>query len=47
VPVRVDGPAEGLSDVAVADLSLTGPEANWRRALLRELAREALERAQS
>ena len=47
VPVRFDGAAGELPDVAVADLPLTGPDADWRRALLRELAREAVERAQA
>jgi CO/xanthine dehydrogenase FAD-binding subunit len=46
VPLRCDGAPEDLPDVAVADLSLTGPDGDWRRALLRELAREALARAQ-
>ena len=32
-------------DAAVAGLSLTGADAEWRRALLRELARRALARA--
>jgi hypothetical protein len=45
VPVRFDGSVEELPDLAVAGLSLTGPDADWRRALLRELARVALERA--
>jgi CO/xanthine dehydrogenase FAD-binding subunit len=47
VPVRFDGAAERLPDAAVGDLSLSGPDADWRRALLRELAREALVKAQS
>jgi len=47
VPMRFDGAPGDLPDAAVADLSLTGPDADWRRALLRELAREALERAQA
>ncbi|HJS71079.1 MAG TPA: hypothetical protein VJ744_09725, partial [Gaiellaceae bacterium] len=45
VPVRFDGPADELPDAAVAGLSLTGADAEWRRALLRELARRALARA--
>lgn len=47
VPVRFDGAADGLVDAAVAGLSLTGPDADWRRALLRALACQALERAQA
>jgi CO/xanthine dehydrogenase FAD-binding subunit len=47
VPLRFDGVPGDLPDAAVADLSLTGADADWRRALLRELAREALERAQA
>ena len=45
VPVRFDGSVEELPDAAVAGLSFTGADAEWRRALLRELARRALERA--
>ena len=45
VPVRFDGSVEELPDLAVASISLTGADADWRRALLRELARVALERA--
>ena len=45
VPVRVDGPAEGLPEAAVAGLSLSAADADWRRALLQELARVALETA--
>lgn len=45
VPLRFDGPADELPDAAVAGLSLTGVDAEWRRALLRELARRALARA--
>jgi aerobic carbon-monoxide dehydrogenase medium subunit len=45
VPVRFDGSAEELPEAAVAGLSLTGDDAEWRRALLRELAREALDLA--
>jgi CO/xanthine dehydrogenase FAD-binding subunit len=51
VPVRARD-AEGLlgegasaaeaADAAVRDLELRGPDADWRRALLRELARRAL-----
>jgi CO/xanthine dehydrogenase FAD-binding subunit len=44
VPVRCDGSVEELLD-GVAGLSLTGADADWRRALLRELAGEALEAA--
>jgi carbon-monoxide dehydrogenase medium subunit len=45
VPVRFDGSAEALPDAAVTGLSLTGDDADWRRALLRQLAREALDLA--
>lgn len=33
---------EAAADAAVRDLELTGDDADWRRALLRELARQAL-----
>ena len=45
VPMRFDGPVEELPDAAVTGLSLTGDDADWRRALLRQLAREALDLA--
>ena len=36
------GSLEEAADAAVADLALTGSDADWRRALLRELAHRAL-----
>jgi carbon-monoxide dehydrogenase medium subunit len=39
------GSFEEAADAAVAELELTGDEADWRRTLLRELARRALEEA--
>jgi CO/xanthine dehydrogenase FAD-binding subunit len=54
VPVRAREAEELLTggaspvqtaDAAVAGLELTGGEADWRRALLRDLARRALEKA--
>jgi carbon-monoxide dehydrogenase medium subunit len=54
VPVRAraaedvlvsEGSFDEAADAAVAELELTGDEADWRRALLRELARRALEEA--
>ena len=47
VPLRVDGSVDELPDRAVDGLSLTGRDADWCRALLRALAREALERARA
>jgi CO/xanthine dehydrogenase FAD-binding subunit len=43
--VATRGSFPEAADAAVAALELTGPDADWRRALLRELALRALERA--
>jgi hypothetical protein len=43
--VAAGAPLAEVADAAVAGLELGGPDADWRRALLRELALRALERA--
>jgi CO/xanthine dehydrogenase FAD-binding subunit len=43
--VAAGAPLAEVADAAVAGLELGGPDADWRRALLRELALRGLERA--